>query len=55
MNKQHVIEKLYFMLGGLVNEGLCACVRVRMRASVCLVLMGFHESRWCEVTLLAPV
>lgn len=49
MNKQHVIEKLYFMLSGLVNDGLCACVRVRMHASVCLVLMGFHESRWCEV------
>lgn len=27
MNKQSVIEKLYFMLGRLVNEGLCVVKR----------------------------
>lgn len=78
MNKQRVIEKLYFMLGGLVNEGLCAsvcvsvcvcvaraeegrrmllfCACVFWSARVCEALMlGFHESRRCRVTLFAPV
>lgn len=32
MNKQSVIEKLYFMLGRLVNEGLCVVKRGDCRA-----------------------
>ena len=38
MNKQSVIEKLYFMLGRLVNEGLCVAKRGDCR--VCCVF-------WC--------
>lgn len=35
MNKQSVIEKLYFMLGRLVNEGLCVAKRGDCRVLVC--------------------
>lgn len=43
MSKQSVIEKLYFMLGKLVNEGWCVvkCVCV-VCSSVC---RKFHESQ----------
>lgn len=42
MNKQCVIEKLYFMLGRLVNEGLCVvkredCVPLCCGVLVCVV------------------
>lgn len=40
MNKQGVIEKLYFMLGGLVNEGLCVVKR-----GDCRVLASRGERR----------
>lgn len=35
MNKQYVIEKLYFMLGRLVNEGLCSEERRLLFVPVC--------------------
>lgn len=46
MNKQPVIEKLYFMLGRLVNERLCA-VQGSYCASVSVwgLMMAFHESK----------
>lgn len=36
MNKQYVIEKLYFMLGRLVNEGLCVVKRRDCRVLWCV-------------------
>ncbi len=36
MNKQSVIERLYFMLGRLVNEGLCVVKRGDCRVFWCI-------------------
>lgn len=38
MNKQSVIEKLYFMLGRLVNEGLCVAKRGDCRVCLCVLV-----------------
>lgn len=38
MNKQSVIEKLYFMLGRLVNEGLCVVKRGDCRVCLCVLV-----------------
>lgn len=54
MNKQSVIEKLYFMLGRLVNEGLCVVKRGDCRLRLCVAdcwcvwleaMMGYQESQ----------
>ncbi len=38
MNKQSVIEKLYFMLGRLVNEGLCVVKRGDCLVRLCALV-----------------